>query len=123
MTVNACGGDSVHTLSTAVEVIGDGSLVMVQRLNGSRLMANLREDIAAFDLMKAELEVSHFHEWAVFYQGRFIDTFSDFEGAATMAVDRFGDGPYLIRQIGAGPVQLPGGMIFRPAHALDTGGL
>jgi hypothetical protein len=90
---------------------------------GSRLMASLREDIAAFDRMKAELEVSHFHEWAVFHEGKFVDAFSDFEAAATMAVDRFGDGPYLIRQVGAGSVQLPGGMIFRPAHALDTGGL
>jgi hypothetical protein len=90
---------------------------------GSRLMASLREDIAAFDRMRAELEVSNFHDWAVFHQGKFIAAFPDFEGAATMAVDRFGNGPYLIRQVGAGPVQLPGGMIFRPAHALDTGGL
>ncbi|WP_425999520.1 hypothetical protein [Caulobacter sp. DWR1-3-2b1] len=86
-------------------------------------MASLREDIAAFGQMKAELEASHFHEWVVFHCGRFIDAFSDFEAAATLAVDRFGNGPYLIRQVGAGPVQLPGGMIFRPAHALDTSGL
>ena len=86
-------------------------------------MASLREDIAAFDRMKAELEADHFHEWAVFCRDEFVETFPDFQAAATMAVDRFGDGPYLIRQIGAGPVQLPGGMIFRPAHALDTGGL
>lgn len=86
-------------------------------------MASLKEDIAAFDRMKAELEASHFHEWVVFHCGQFVDVFSDFEAAATLAVDRFGAGPYLIRQVGAGPVQLPGGMIFRPAHALDTGGL
>lgn len=86
-------------------------------------MASLREDIAAFDRMRSDLEASHLHEWAVFHRGEFIETFPDFEAAATMAVDRFGDGPYLIRQVGAGPVQLPGGMIFRPAHALDTGGL
>lgn len=86
-------------------------------------MASLKDDIAAFDRMKAELEASHFHDWVVFHAGEFIDAFSDFEAAATMAVDRFGNGPYLIRQVGAGPVQLPGGMIFRPAHALDTGGL
>lgn len=86
-------------------------------------MASLKEDIAAFDRMKAELEAAHFHEWVVFHRGKFIDVFSDFEAAATLAVERFGAGPYLIRQVGAGPVQLPGGMIFRPAHALDTGGL
>ncbi len=84
-------------------------------------MAKLREDIAAFD--RAELEATHFKEWALFHRGQFIGTFPDFEAAATVAVDRFDDGPYLIRQVGAGPVQLPGGMVFRPAHALDTGGL
>lgn len=86
-------------------------------------MASLREDIAAFDRMKAELEAEHLLEWTVFHQGKFIGAFPDFETAATTAANRFDDAPYLIRQIGAGPVQLPGGMIFRPAHALDTGGL
>jgi hypothetical protein len=86
-------------------------------------MAVLKEDIAAFDHMKAELEAAHHNEWVLFHGGAFIDAFPDFETAATLAVERFDEGPYLIRQVGAGTVQLPGGMIFRPAHALDTGGL
>jgi hypothetical protein len=86
-------------------------------------MASLQADIAAFERMKGELEAKHLHQWALFHDGAFIDAFPDFEAAATMAVERFDNGPYLIRQVGAGPVQLPGGMVFRPAHALDTGGL
>ena len=86
-------------------------------------MANLREDIAAFDRMKAELESTHLHDWVVFQGGKFVGAFPDFEAAATLAVERFDEGPYLIRKVGAGPIQLPGGMVFRPAHALDTGGL
>lgn len=86
-------------------------------------MVSLREDIAAFERMKAELEAEHLLEWTVFHQGKFIGAFPDFEAAATAADERFGEDPYLIRQVGAGPVQLPGGMIFRPAHALDTSGL
>jgi len=86
-------------------------------------VANLKHDIAAFDRMKAKLEAKHRLEWVLFHDGEFIDVFADFEAAATVAVERFDDGPYLIRQVGAGPVQLPGGMVFRPAHALDTGGL
>ncbi len=86
-------------------------------------MASLSKDIAAFDRMKAELEAKHRNEWVVFHAGAFVDAFPDFEAAATMAVERFDQGPYLIRQVGAGPIQLPGGMVFRPAHALDTGGL
>jgi hypothetical protein len=87
------------------------------------LMINLKKDIVAFDRMKAKLEADHLHNWALFHSGEFVAAFPDFESAATVAVDRFEGEPYLIRQVGAGPVQLPGGMIFRPAHALDTGGL
>ena len=86
-------------------------------------MASLKTNIAAFERMKAELEAEHLHAWALFHDGEFVDTFPDFEAAATIAVERFDEGPYLIRQIGAGPVQLPGGMVFRPAHALDASGL
>lgn len=86
-------------------------------------MASLKKDIAAFDRMRAELEAQHLHEWVLFRDGKFVDAFPDFDAAATMAVERFDQGPYLIRQVGAGPVQLPGGMVFRPAHALYTSGL
>ena len=86
-------------------------------------MASLQRDIAAFERMKSELEARHLRDWALFHDGAFVGVFPDFEAAATVAVDRFDSGPYLIRQVGAGPVQLPGGMVFRPAHALDTGWL
>jgi len=86
-------------------------------------MTSLQANIVAFERMKDELENNHLHEWVLFHSGEFVAAFPDFEAAATMAVDRFEAGPYLIRQVGAGPVQLPGGMVFRPAHALDTSGL
>jgi hypothetical protein len=87
-------------------------------------MTVLRDDIAAFDRMRADLEAQHHKEWVVFYQAQLIGAFPDFEAAASAAVERFGDGPYLIREVGAPPaVQLPGGMIFTPAHVLDSGGV
>lgn len=86
-------------------------------------MAVLRDDIAAFDAMKAELEADHWREWVVFHQGVFVGAFPDFETAASEAVERFDAGPYLIRQVGAPPVQLPGGMVFTPAHVLGPGGV
>lgn len=86
-------------------------------------MASLKADIAAFERMRPTLEANHRHQWVLFHQGVFIDAFADFESAATLALDRFETGPYLIRQVGTEAIQLPGGMVFRPAHALDTGGL
>ena len=85
-------------------------------------MTVLSQDIAAFDRMRPELEARHLKEWALFYRGKLIGTFADFDAAATVAVERFDAGPYLIRQIGAPQaVQLPGGMVFTPAHVLSSG--
>jgi hypothetical protein len=81
----------------------------------------LQNDIAAFDRMRRKLEVEHLNQWVVFYAGCFQGVFPDFETAATSAVERFDQGPYLIRQVGARPVQLPGGMVFTPAHVLGSG--
>ena len=86
-------------------------------------MASLKADIAAFEREKTQLEAQHLREWALFQAGKLVDCFSTFEAAATVAVERFDEGSYLIRQVGAGPIQLPGGMVFRPAHALGTSGL
>lgn len=84
-------------------------------------MAVLRDDIAAFDRMAADLLKRHKGEWVLFQGGEFIGVYADFEAAATVAVDRFGAGPYLIRQVGSPPIQLPGGMVFTPAHVLGAG--
>jgi len=85
-------------------------------------MTVLREDIAAFERMQATLEAQHNKQWALFHEGKFVGVFSDFDAAATAAVERFGSGPYLIRQVGApSAVQLPGGMVFTPTHVLGAG--
>ena len=81
-------------------------------------MSKLAADILAFDRMKAKLQAEQMHAWVLFHGGEFFD---DFEAAATAAEERFDDSPCLIRQVGA--VQLSGGLVFRPAHALDTSGL
>lgn len=86
-------------------------------------MSVLQNEIAAFERMRDRLEADHLREWVVFYRGHFEGLFPDFESAAESAVERFENGPYLIRQIGAPPVQLPGVMIFRPADAHDLGGI
>lgn len=94
-----------------------------RRLQGELIVAGLDADIAAFDRMRGELETRWPRAWVLFCDGRFIDAFADFEAAATVAVERYDRGPYLIRQVGVEAVQLSGGMVFRPKHVLDTGGL
>lgn len=86
-------------------------------------MSVLAKDIAAFTDMRRELETQHLKEWVVFHEGRFEGAFADFETAAESAQARFDRGPYLIRQVGAGPVQFSGGMILRPVYANNAGGV
>lgn len=81
-------------------------------------MTTLSGDIAAFDRMRDVLETEHKGRWVVFREGEFVGAYPDFESAASEAVERFDQGPYLIRQVGAPPVRLPGGMVFTPAHIL-----
>lgn len=84
-------------------------------------MSVLRDDIAAFDRMQAELESKHLNQWVLFHRGEFAGAYPDFESAAASAVERFDVGPYLIRQVGALPIPLSGGMVFTPAHVLGPG--
>lgn len=74
----------------------------------------LKENIAAFEAQAEaeELETHHQGKFALIYDGEFVDAFDTFHNAAVQAVDRFGKGPYLIRQIGAGPVRLPASVML-----------
>jgi hypothetical protein len=81
-------------------------------------MVSLRAEIAAFESMKGELEADHMHAWVMFHDGAFVGAFADFETAALLAEERFDTEPCLIRQVGAGPIQLSGGHVFWPAPSL-----
>lgn len=77
---------------------------------------SLKDDIAAFDVMKADLEAEHFGEWVVFHAGHLVLFSSSFDEAASEALERFESGPYLIRQVGVSAVNLPASVMYRPAH-------
>lgn len=80
-------------------------------------MARLNDEITAYDRMRADLETQHNGQWVVIRDGALQGAYDEFEAAAEEAVRRFGRGPYLIRQVGAGPLVLPASVQFRPVHA------
>lgn len=94
---------------------------MLQLEQGESLMSVLRDDLDTFEGMRAELEAAYPKQWVVIHAGVFEGVFPDFEHAATHAVEKFNSEACLIRQLCAPPaIQLPGGMIFTPAHALSS---
>jgi hypothetical protein len=82
-------------------------------------VADLKDEIAAYDAMRGELETEHLGKWALVHDKLLVGTFDSLEQAAEQAVRRFGRGPYLIRQIGAPPVTLPASVLYHPVHADD----
>ena len=62
--------------------------------------ALIAEEIAAYEKMRDDLEAKHLNEWVIIYKGELIGIYLDFQEAAADAVQRFGRGPYLIRQVG-----------------------
>lgn len=70
-------------------------------------MATLKNEIAAYEGMRNDLELEHLGKWVVMRDEKLVGTYESFEEAAESAVERFGRGPYLIRQVGAPPLVLP----------------
>lgn len=79
-------------------------------------MSILREEIAAYEEMRSNLEAAHLGKWALVHDSVLVDVFEEFDQAASIAVRRFGRGPYLIRQIGARTVSLPASVMYGPLN-------
>jgi hypothetical protein len=67
--------------------------------------------------MREKLETEQMSKWVVVREGQLVGIFDSFESAAESAVQQFGRGPYLIRQIGAPPVTLPASVMYSRTHA------
>jgi len=80
-------------------------------------MAEMEKEIAAFVKMQAELETKHMGKWVLFHDLALCGVYDSFEEAAKDAINRFGRGPYLIRQVGAPAVTLPASVVFRTVYA------
>ena len=76
-------------------------------------MASLLEEIAAYEDKRNYLEVELLGKWVVFHGKKLAGSYDDFQEAAADAVSRFGRGPYLIRQVGSPPMQLPASLLYR----------
>ena len=81
---------------------------------GTMVMTSLTEEIAFYDDHRAELEADHFGKWVLVRDRTVQGYFDDFQAAAGVAVQRFGRGPYLIRQIGAPSAPLPTSVMYGP---------
>jgi hypothetical protein len=75
-------------------------------------MGTVTDEIRAFEAMRAQLEAEHLGQWVLIYRRELIGSYVSFETAAEVAVERFGSGPFLIRQVGAPPITLPVSVMY-----------
>ena len=69
-------------------------------------MNTLRKEIAAYERMRDNLELDHHGKWVFVQNESIVDAYDSFQLAAEDAIRRFGRGPYLIRKVGAPPLNL-----------------
>ena len=79
----------------------------------------LAAETAFYDRHRVEFETGHLLEWVVIHGEEVVGFYEDFQVAAQTAVERFGRGPYLIRQIGQPPRTLPISVLCHPVYADD----
>jgi hypothetical protein len=65
----------------------------------------LEADIAAFEKLREELERTHLDQFALFFEGKFVGVYPNFDSAGRAALAKSKTGPFLIQQIGT-PVGL-----------------
>ena len=80
-------------------------------------MADIKSEIAAYEKLRQDLERDQMGKWVLMHDEQVIGIFDAFEAAAEEAVQKFGRGPYLLRQIGAPPVVLPASVMYHPVYA------
>ena len=79
-------------------------------------MSELTKEIAAYERMRNELETDHLGKWVLVHDEALVGIYATFEEAAAEAVQQFGRGPYLIREIGAAPITLPASVLYHPVQ-------
>ncbi|MCY4514467.1 MAG: hypothetical protein OXC69_04950 [Candidatus Tectomicrobia bacterium] len=80
-------------------------------------MSNLREEMAAYETMRSNLEIEHFGKWVIIHNGELEGVYDDFQSAADNAVRKFGRGPYIIEQVVAPPEALPASVMYGTVNA------
>ena len=77
----------------------------------------LSRESALYEPRKAEYERVHHWEWVIIHGDEVVGSYSDFQVAAEIAVDRFGRGAYILRQIGVPKPTLPASVLVHPIYA------
>ena len=78
----------------------------------------LELEIEAYTKMKAELIRHHSNKYVIIKDQKLQGSFDTFDSAAKEAIQKFGQGPYLIRRVSEEMVMpMPASVAYRSTHA------
>ena len=77
-------------------------------------MKVLEKELKIYEQNKTEFEKDHKWEWVVIHGEEVVGFYEDFQDAARTAVERFGRGPYLIKEVGVPKPSLPASVLYHP---------
>ena len=80
-------------------------------------MTTLEQEIDAYEGMRADLEEKYFDKWIIVRNSKVAGAFDSSEECIQFAVENFGRGPYLVRQVGEPPVTLPASALLGTMNA------
>jgi hypothetical protein len=78
----------------------------------------LEAEIKAFEARKGDLEKTYPGKFVLFKGSEFIGAWDTINAAAAEAIKLYGRGPYLIRQVGAPPPNVPASVLFRQMESV-----
>ncbi|QAY97404.1 hypothetical protein CWB41_14120 [Methylovirgula ligni] len=73
----------------------------------------LSAELQSFERLKPNLEQNHMGKFVVIKDDELLGAWDTFDNAAKAAIQKYGRGPYLIRQVGGGTTKLPASVMFR----------
>lgn len=77
----------------------------------------LATENSVYESRKEQFEKEHNQEWVVIHESEVVGFFPNLQEAADAAIERYGKGPYLIRQVGVPDLPLPLSMFTKPIYA------
>ena len=76
----------------------------------------LDKEQAAYEAQREELERDRKGDWVIFHDEKLIGIYEDFQDAAQDALDKYGLGPYLIKQIGVPAPTVRPFLLYTPVN-------
>ncbi len=87
---------------------------------GKRMSKVLARELATLERDRRRLEKEHMGKFVLIHGDEVVNTYDNFEAAATEGVRRFGRAPFLIRRIGKDVMELPPAVVYGLTNANPT---